>query len=374
MAKKTKPFTNTKKIPFLVSEYTSTLDHVRGKGTGIQLMELNLSTGELFHLRQLAKLENPSYMSLSHNNSHLYAISEVCEFRGKRDGKITSYQLSNPNSNMELIEMQQCSSHGAGPAYCTPSLDDSTLLNVNYVHGNLTTHPILADGTIDTPSSNIQLEGNGPIRQRQEQAHPHAINQNPHDQLVYLCDLGSDSLIRYQLDTSSQVDFFDKLKLPAGSGPRHIAFHPQLNYSYISLELSSQLASIHHSASPNDTKVCDLSAASSANNDANFPSELTLTIDGKFLYLANRGANTISLFSLDNPAKPELVESIDCGGTTPRHIALSPNEDFLIVANQDSDALVSFQRDKTSGRLIHAHTVDQPTPCFILFPTENPAS
>ena len=53
----------------------------------------------------------------------------------------------------------------------------------------------------------------------------------------------------------------------------------------------------------------------------------------------------------DTDGKLTLMERTSCGGKTPRHIALSPNDRWLLVANQDSNNIAVFARDAKTGKL-----------------------
>ena len=54
-------------------------------------------------------------------------------------------------------------------------------------------------------------------------------------------------------------------------------------------------------------------------------------------------------------------------GKHPRNFSLSPNEDFLLVANRDTDNIISFKRDSLTGKLAFVSEVSAPSPVCILF-------
>jgi 6-phosphogluconolactonase len=73
---------------------------------------------------------------------------------------------------------------------------------------------------------------------------------------------------------------------------------------------------------------------------------------GRFLYASNRGDNSIAVFSInDGNGTLKAIQHVDSGGKTPRHFALDPGNQWLLVANQDSSNLVVFARNLRSGML-----------------------
>jgi 6-phosphogluconolactonase len=64
----------------------------------------------------------------------------------------------------------------------------------------------------------------------------------------------------------------------------------------------------------------------------------------------------------------KLVQHVDSGGCHPRHFKITPDGSCLVVANRDSNNVLAFRRDKTTGML--DRTSDQlmvPAPVCILF-------
>ena len=98
-----------------------------------------------------------------------------------------------------------------------------------------------------------------------------------------------------------------------------------------------------------------------------FASHVAVSRDGRFLYAANRGANTIAAFAVDGVAGGlTLVDEEPVRGDWPRHFALSGNEDFLVVANQRSSNLAVLSRDRGDGTLSYVGEAAAPTPACVL--------
>jgi 6-phosphogluconolactonase len=247
------------------------------------------------------------------------------------------------------------------------------LLVANYVEGNVVVFPVREDGTPGEPSAVVDHSGSGPDKSRQDGPHPHSILASPDGQHAYAADLGTDTIHGYQFDPragSLKTSNTASRKLQPGTGPRHLLFHPTAPLLLVVLELSSEIAVLRRSSSEGSLEqVGCWSTLPPGDTTANHPSELVLTTDARFLYVANRGHDSIAIFSVDSESGTlELMSTTPCGGVTPRHIALSPDQEFLIVANQGSDGVVGFRRDENSGYLEPpGQPLAIPTPCFICF-------
>jgi 6-phosphogluconolactonase (cycloisomerase 2 family) len=84
----------------------------------------------------------------------------------------------------------------------------------------------------------------------------------------------------------------------------------------------------------------------------NTTAEIAAAPDGRFLYVSNRGQDSIVLFAID-PATGRLTYrgQTPTGGTRPRFFTLDPSGAFMYAANQDSDTITCFSRNSGDGTL-----------------------
>jgi 6-phosphogluconolactonase len=87
------------------------------------------------------------------------------------------------------------------------------------------------------------------------------------------------------------------------------------------------------------------------------PSSMAISQSGKFLYVANSGSNDVTAFSIGVTGLVSPIASsgastnpLSTGGTAPKGIAVSPDGSFLYVANSGSHTLTVFQIG-ANGRL-----------------------
>lgn len=356
-------------VPVFIGTYTETLGHVQGRGPGIIPCALNLETGGLRSTADPVPLRNPAYLWRTPCGSRLHATSEVYDFEGNRDGSLSTLRFDEMRGMLCLV--QECGSSGCGPAWVVGDMSGKWLLVANYIEGNVVVFSTTDEGETGVPVEMIRYAGCGPVASRQDASHPHAILISPDNLHAYVADLGTDQIHCYGFDVESgkliplEQEVF---QFPPGSGPRHLLFHPNGRYLIVVLELSSEISVLERDPSGGGLRC--IGRWNTVPPDCltpNHPSEIALSRDGFHLYVANRGHDSIAFFTVSS-GKLELVETVPCLGRIPRHIALSPDDRFLLVANQETDEVVSFLRDPQCGEL---SPLGAPfaigTPCFICF-------
>ncbi len=146
----------------------------------------------------------------------------------------------------------------------------------------------------------------------------------------------------------------ENIQLEKGIGPRHLKFHPIQNYLYVITEYSSEILVFHYlhdDIVPKLTLLQKISALPGGFHESSTGSTIDITEDGRFLYAANRGADTIAVFDIHVDGTLEKMQDISCQGRNPRHIALTKDDAALMIANQDSNEIVILGVDEQDGKL-----------------------
>jgi 6-phosphogluconolactonase (cycloisomerase 2 family) len=226
------------------------------------------------------------------------------------------------------------SSGGAGPTHVSvhPS---GHLLTANYTSGSVAVHALDDDGSIGEQTDLVRHEGD---------RDPHAHQVLPSGEWVLAVDLGTDSVYVYGL-ADGKLTQHQQLRLPAGAGPRHLAFHPTEPLVYILGELRPEITV----ARWEDGTLTPGQVIPTA-GDGNFPAEITVSADGRFVYASNRGDNTIAAFAVSGDQLTALGAT-PTGGDWPRHCTLSPDERWMYVSNQNSGTVTWLPRDPATGTL-----------------------
>jgi len=346
-------------IPFFVGSYTMPAGHVKhGHGEGISSCRLNLGTGEITRQHVVGGIDNPSYLARDPENNFLYVASE--SFEGL--SRVLSYRIDDGN---QLTKVSDQPTHGG--ANCHVHCFENKLFSTSYVNGNMNVYSI-KNGQL-TPERIVEYHGSGPNKARQESAHAHHAMTSPEGNWLYVCDLGSDRIWRHKTDDiQSEPDGFTTV--PGGSGPRHLAFHPNLPFAYIAGELNTHLFACKYDAPTGElTLVEEIETLPADYEGPPAAAAVRVHPTGRALYFSNRQHNSITTFSIDENGSLELVSCVPSGGEEPRDINVDPAGRFLLIANQDGDNLSVYKLDPATGLPGHEiiHTFECKTPVSIEF-------
>jgi 6-phosphogluconolactonase len=265
-----------------------------------------------------SSLDTPAPSFAIADGDVLYAVHELPE------GAVSSYRMT-PGGELEHLSTRPTG--GVWP--CHLALHDGHLLCANYGSGSVSVHPVDGGGVIGPRSDLVQHTGRGPNAERQDGPHTHQVGIAP-DGTITVVDLGIDRLVQYRLD-GGRLHRTGEIAVPAGAGPRHYVVHPDGRW-FVSAELGSAVLTIEKGAYVGSTPA-------TTSDVFNQPSAIALSPDGRYVYLANRGAETISAFRVGDELT--LAGEVSCGGAWPRDMIV--DGDRLYVANQKSDNVVTFR-------------------------------
>ncbi|MEU1449755.1 lactonase family protein [Streptomyces mirabilis] len=330
-------------------------------GRGIVVADVDPDTGALTVTGAIGAVADPSYLAVNHTQagSVLYAVSETAP------GTVAAYDIAGPVPRPICTPVAV---RGDEPTHLT--IAHGHLLTANYGSGSVTVLPLAADGTPQPPSSVLRHEGRGPHPERQLAAHTHQVLPDPSGRWALSVDLGTDSVRSYSLDAEAgELTLHRETALPPGTGPRHLAFHPAGRHAYV-------LGELHPTVT-----VCRWDAAAGVLEPAGetplFPEDVNgpvspsapvVSRDGRHLWVAVRGTDTIVVLALDETGeKAEVVASVPCGGHWPRDLALHPSGTRLYVANERSGEVTWFDIDPTSGIPHRAGSLSVPAASNVIF-------
>lgn len=343
---------NSNSMEFYVGTYTDR------ESEGIYKYQLT-HDGQIQLLDLVAKSDNPSYLALSEDKKHLLAVNEIGE------GRIESY--STDGDSLRLVNSS--TSGGASPCYININ-DEGAVLAANYSSGTISLLHLDNQGRLSEPIDVKQHSGRG-TTSRQEGAHAHSIYFAPNNIEVISVDLGTNELWFFELNKDGnemKPKAPYKLAMESGAGPRHLDFHPRENFLYVLNELNSTVSVIEKTPGSVYEVKKNYSTLPDDFQGENYGADIHVSSDGKFLYTSNRGHNSIAIFAIESGGESlRLIDSIHVDGDWPRNFSLSPDERFLVVANQYSNNLVSFSRNQETGKLAKIISVDAPSPVMVLF-------
>jgi len=324
------------------------------KSKGIYVSRFDSTTGKLSAPELAAETTNPTFLAIAPGEHFLYAVNEVDDIGGKPTGAVSAFALDAQTG--KLTPLNQRISGGSGPCHVAVDATGKCMLVANYGGGSIAALPIHADGSLGEATTNIQHSGSGANPQRQAGPHAHFILPSPDNRFALNCDLGLDKVFVYRLDAGaarlSPGDVPFATAAP-GSGPRHLIFSPGGKFVYVINEMASTISAFTYDASravmTGVQTISTLPKDFSGNNTA---AEIAMHPSGKFLYGSNRGHDSIAVFEVDQKTgRLTLVEHQSTQGRTPRHFAIDPTGRWLLAENQASDSVVVFAIDTDTGKL-----------------------
>jgi 6-phosphogluconolactonase len=339
---------------------------------GIYVCRMNPSTGALSEPTLAAPAKRPSFLAQHPTLRVLYACDETSDNAGKKGGGVLSFSVEPATG--KLAPMNQQMSGGLGPCFVEVDPTGGTLLVANYGSGSVASLPLdAATGKISPTASVDQHEGTGPDAKRQTGPHAHSFRVDPSGKFALSPDLGTDRVMVYQLDASAgKVTANDppSASVAPGAGPRHLAFSKDGKFAYVSNEMGNTVTAFAwDSAKGTVSEIQTISTLPEGFSGTSYVAEVTVAPNGKFLYVSNRGHDTIAVFEID-PATGKLTTrgETPTGGNFPRHFAIDPTGKFMIVGNQNSGTLVVFAIDAQTGALkATGSTVKVPGPTCVRF-------
>jgi 6-phosphogluconolactonase len=336
-------------------------DTDKGVAKGIYLSHFDVSTGHLTQPSLVAETLRPSYLALSPSAPdvprRLYAVNAVAD----PSATVTSFAID-PASGA-LRQLNRVTSAGAGPCYISLDATGESAFVANYVGSTIATYRVQPDGSLSEPVDRLDYKeprfGKRGPNVRQDVPHPHSVHLSPDNRFLLVNDLGSDAISVFTVDPATA-----RLGPPAlftndrpGSGPRHIAFHPNGRWVYSINELDSTIDRFLWTTTSSQGLLVIAgppvkTIAPGFRVAKNTAAEVAISDDGGFLYASNRGEDTLVVFTI-SPTDGALsfMQRIPCGGKTPRHFTLDPSGRWLLCGNQDSATVTILRRDKYTGRL-----------------------
>ena len=267
----------------------------------------------------------------------------------------------------------EMSAGGTGTTYLAFDHLSNTILGANFGGAQIFAAPVKSDGTLGEVISQVAVSGSGPTR-RQASAHPHSVALDPSGRWLVAADLGADRLWVFPFDRRTrQIGADDAaasrhFALPPGAGPRHISFHPNGRSLYLVEELSADIVAFAWDAKAGRlAQVQRLSTDDPAFTGTRSAAEVTVSRDGRFVYVSNRSDHMMVVYSVDSRSgRLKQLQRIAAGGTMPWHFAIHASNRWLIAANRDADTLAVFRINPRTGLLSDSNQrLAVPKPVFI---------
>ena len=340
--------------------YVGTYTRGRSPGRGIYLFRLqteNLEVSQnitLVPLGLAVETPNPSFIDLDVRRRLLFAVNEIDEFDGRPTGAVSAFSIDRTSGTLTLLNQRP--SMGTGPCHLVLDKGNRNVLVANYGSGSVAVLPVGSDGRLGAATAAVQHSGKSIHPDRQKGPHAHCMTLDPANRFAFACDLGLDKVLSYRFDarqgklTPNDPAF---VSTRPGAGPRHMIFRPDGRFAYVVNELSSTVTAYAYDSNTGGLKDAQtVTTLPEYFDGANTGAEVGVHPSGRYLYVSNRGHNSVVLFAID-PQRGTLtyIEEQGTGGSTPRHFGIEPSAKHLAIANQDSNTVLVCRIDAGNGRL-----------------------
>jgi len=328
---------------------------------GIAAVSVDPGSGEMVLDGSFTHVPNPFHLLLSPSGRTLYVASNVVE------GRVFALQVGG-----ELAPLGDQSAEGAGTVHLGLHPNGRHLFAVNHDSGSVVVLPVNPDESVGPVTQLVQHIGPGAHPEAQQCPHPHMAVVDPTGTRLLVPDKGNDYVYVYHLDVETgRLTPQSQVYLGSGVGPRQLVFHPSGRYLYVISELVSTITTCGYDP---DTGVLWTVGSTPTLPPGielwNAPSGIAISGDGRFVYAANRGHESIAVLAVESGgARLRLVTTHQVGTpvtTLPWDIVLDPTGTLLYVANQLAATVATLAVDQSSGLLAPTgRSVAVPTPACV---------
>lgn len=337
-------FLTAQNIPLYVGTYTNS------ESKGIYYYDFNTETGKLTNKKLAVEAINPSFIAYSTNKKFLYAVSESDE-----GNSVAAYKV---NSNGLLSFLNKVNSNGKAPCHIQLNKDSNKAVVSNYTGGNVSIFNVQNNGELEEAFQVIDNNTPG------IKAHAHSAKFYNNE--LFIADLGGGFLSQY-VENGNKYALQKNYMMAKKAGPRHFEISKSGNYIYVINELNSTVTALKRETDT-FTEIQTISTLKDGYKGMNSCADIHLSEDEKFLYGSNRGENTIVVYkrNTDN-GMLEKIQTISVEGDWPRNFALAPNGKFLLVANKKSNNISVYNVEKETGKLTFKYSEPCILPVCLLF-------
>lgn len=360
------PAQTIKKTTAYIGTYTRKEGHVDGKAAGIYRIKIDQQTGKISNKTTVAQLINPSYIAITKDKKHLYAVSELAQ-AGETTGYVYAFKIT-PDS---LQEINRLPTNGLAPCHVEIDKTGNFVFVANYVGGIAKMYRRGAGGEL-IATDEIQLEGSS-VHPQQDSPHLHSVKISPDNQWAIIPDKGTDNIWIFKIDHQEgklipHTQAF--IKIQAGAGPRHAVWSADGQFIYVINELDNSMNVLAYKDTDQSFQsIQNISTLPDNFKENSYCADIHLHPSGSFLYGSNRGHNSIVIYKVDKETgKLSNVGFESTRGDFPRNFNLAKNGQWLYAANQNTSNITVYKIDPTTGLLTFTEEdFDIETPVCIAF-------
>lgn len=334
---------------------------------GIYRSTFDAATGKLTPAVLAAEIGAPGFLALHPDGEKLYAVANFPGGPG-----VAAYRLGKDGT---LEPLNTSPTGGGGGTHVAVHPSGKFLLTAQYGGGSVALFPLDAAGKVGAATLTKHEGGSRVVPSRQDTPHPHWCGFSPDGRFALVPDLGLDGMVIYRvnLETPAITRHGFAASVPGG-GPRHMRFSPDGKFIYLLNELATSVTTFAWDAAAGTARqlatVPALTEAAKAKESFNAAAEILVHPSGRFVYSSNRGHDSVTVFQAEPAtAAVKVIQTQPIRGAFPRNINLAPGGGWLLAAGADSNTVSVHRVDAQTGELTYQTkgVINVPAPICILF-------
>lgn len=331
--------------PIFVGSYGNDLTR------GMYVFHLDIDNGEFLKKKFYKTIANPTAMF---KRERFIFVCYKNNTGRSTDGGLWQY------ASMDLQFGLAAKATDKGKTYMSCYVDEDRhfAYAADYYNGEVVVIPIVNQKIVKVVQT-IKHVGSGPDSKRQAEPHPHFVEMTPDGERLFVCDLGTDEVVLYKREDGGRQlvrDDEHSFKLKPGSGPKKMIFSRDGKFAYVLNELSNTVC-VYAYNELTFTLLQEIDTyPKDEYNGVNTAGDIILTEDNDYLFVTNRGHDSVTTFEVDlETGQLEYIESTDTD-ENPRAMIIV-NDRWVITASQKGGTIESFEirRGESKGVLFETH-------------------
>src|SRR5262245_4429286 len=306
----------------------------------IQVYRLDPKDGKLTAEEAVAVEGTPGALAVDPQKKFLFASL-------RSNSTLASFRIDPATGKLKPLNTVQLPKN-ENAAFVGTDRTGRWLLSASYMGGKVVVHE-LKDGMIQSPAvQTVETE---------KTAHCIAIDRG--NRFVFVPHVAPNAVFQFRLDAGTGL-LTDAGKAPGGkekAGPRHLAFHPTKDLAFTSDEQGSSITAYSYDPAAGLKPLQTLSTLPKDFSGQNTTAEVKVHPSGKFVWVSNRGHDSLAGFAIDADGKLSPLGHTPTE-KTPRSFEIDPSGRIALGAGEGSGKLAVFRIDQASGQLTRMHTLD----------------
>lgn len=321
-----------------ISTYTMEDNH------GLFIYDVDLEKGK-FTLKNQIEITNASYITVSHDKTHLYAIT---------DFGVEAFNIL-PDGDLEKLNM--ASINGMRGCYLSTDYEEKYLFVAGYHDGKITVLRLKEDGSIGNITDEIYLKGLGSVAERNFRPHVNCVKMSRDNKYLLAADIGMDQVNVYLLDhATGKLRLVDVIHSEIESAPRHLKFSESGRYLYVVHEIKNYIDVYKYeevNGNPEFEKIQNISTLNDSFNAQSAASALNFSMDMEYMISSNAGDNSVTMYKRNR--KTGMLTKLFClpiAGEYPKDAAIFPDNRHIVSLNHENNTMTFFRVDTQKGLIV----------------------